>query len=91
LAYIKKEDKDVLTNMPETEEDFSSTLFKIAKEHGLEEAMEYFCEKKPHLSHTKYKSTKSNLKERLQDFRKSQLAIPLHDISTFDIPPEVEE
>lgn len=83
IAYVKK-DGNYISNI-ETENEFKIKLFLIAKEKGLEEAMNYLSMKRPELVCTHYKKIESNLKAFLES---SSLKLPLK-FTDFDYPKEI--
>jgi hypothetical protein len=81
LAYIKKEDKDFLTNILLSDEEFYIRLYEIAKKDGLYKAMSYFSKTKPSLVATKFISVKAKLKRFLEHSQKREVisSYPIND------------
>lgn len=57
--YVKKSG-NYITNIFDSDV-FNKNLYKISKESGLEEAMNYFCDQKPEWVSSRYKNVRSNL------------------------------
>jgi hypothetical protein len=103
IQYLTKEDTKMLTSLDlkasldrnmvkksTTDANFYKTIFEIAKESGYEEALDFFCEKRPDLVPKSYASLKRNLVKYCEDvlYRK-ELELE-HPLSSYNPPKELK-